>query len=139
MLARFSLALTVLTASLTSLFPASAAAQQAPAGSQCTGVISVIRIVEVKPGHMDEYLVAIAKQQAWYKNAGTPDQIQALSVMERDPATRAFTISPTQVITSHTEPANRTEPPHDAGYDAFVAILNESSTVKNTYVTCVVP
>jgi hypothetical protein len=62
-----------------------------------------------------------------------------MSVMIRDPATRAFVISDKEAITAHIEPANRTEPTHDAGYNTFVALFNESSTVKSTYTTCVVP
>jgi hypothetical protein len=139
-LIRTLLTLAVLAASLTPAFaPAQAAAQQAPAGSLCTGTINLIRVNEVKPGKMDEFLIAIERQQAWYKNAGTPDQIQVMSVMVRDPGTRAFNISYNEAITTHTEPANRKEPAHDAAFDAFVALFNESSTVKSTYVTCVVP
>jgi hypothetical protein len=133
-------AVAVLSASLLlSLAPMAAAAQQAPTESACTGTINVIHVNEIKPGMLDEFLIAVAKQQAWYKNAGTPDQIQVMSVMTRDPATRAFYISNQEAITAHIEPAIRKEPVHDAAYDAFVAMYNESSTVKSTYVTCVVP
>jgi hypothetical protein len=114
------------------------AQQQAPVGSACNGMINVIRVNEIKPGKMDEFLIAIAKQQSWYKDAGTPDQIQVMSVMVRDPSTRAFLISDAEAITAHIEPANRPEPAHDAAYTTFVNLFNDSSTVKSTFVTCVV-
>jgi hypothetical protein len=136
---RFLLARAVLSASLTPFFsPTLAAAQQAPVGSACNGVINVIRVNEIKPGKMDEFLIAVAKQQAWYKDAGTSDQIQVMSVMSRDPATRAFVISDAEAITAHIEPALRKEPTHDAAYNTFVGLFNDSSTVKSTFVTCVV-
>lgn len=137
--ARPLLALALLSASLTpALCPTVAAAQQQPVGSACNGMINVIRVNEIKLGKMDEFLIAIAKQQAWYKDAGTPDQIQVMSIMVRDPATRAFLISDAEAITAHVEPANRPEPAHDAAYTAFVNLFNDSSTVKSTFVTCVV-
>lgn len=115
-----------------------ARAQQAPVGSVCNGMINIIHVNEIKPGKMDEFLIAVAKQQSWYKDAGTPDQIQVMSVMVRDPKTRAFLISNGEAITAHIEPANRPEPPHDAAYTTFVNLFNDSSTVKSTFVTCVV-
>jgi hypothetical protein len=132
-------ALAVLSVSLAPAFsPRLAAAQQPPSGSACSGMINVIRVNEIKPGKMDEFLIAIAKQQAWYKDAGTPDQIQVMSVMVRDAKTRAFLISDAEAITAHIEPANRPEPAHDAAYTTFVNLFNDSSTVKSTFVTCVV-
>jgi hypothetical protein len=133
------LALAVLGASLApALCLALAAGQQPASGSACSGMINVIRVNEIKPGKMDEFLIAIAKQQAWYKDAGTPDQIQVMSVMARDPATRGFVISNAEAITAHIEPALRKEPTHDAAYNTFVALFNDSSSVKSTFVTCVV-
>ncbi|MGD0796143.1 MAG: hypothetical protein ABR910_00340 [Acidobacteriaceae bacterium] len=137
-LTRQLLALAVLAASLTPPLSPLAAAQQPPSGSACNGTINLIRVNEIKPGMMDEFLIAVAKQQAWYKNAGAPDLIQVMSVMIRNPATRAFVISDKEAITTHIEPAIRTEPAHDAAYNTFVSMYNESSTVKSTFVTCVV-
>ena len=119
-----------------------ASAQQAPAGDNaplpCTGNIDVVRLSDIKPGMMLKFIEAVALQQAWYRKAGTADQIQVKRVTERDPVTKLFKISETQAVTSHIEPARREgDPPHDAGYDAFVALYKESSTIKIEYRTCI--
>ncbi|HEX9202018.1 MAG TPA: hypothetical protein VF865_20850 [Acidobacteriaceae bacterium] len=122
---------------------APALAQQAPADYTplpCSGNIEVVRLSDIKPGMMLKFFEAVATQQAWYKKAGTPDQIEIKRVVERDPATKLFKISQTQAVTSHIEPASRAkDPAHDAGYDAFVALYNESATIKVEYRTCVTP
>jgi hypothetical protein len=88
---------------------------------------------------MDKFVAAVAAQQAWYKSVGTADQIQILNVLTRDPATKAWTTSTTEALTTHTLKAHRPDPPHDAGYDAFVAMFAAASTIKTTYITCIAP
>src|ERR1039457_819759 len=103
-LSRLFLALTVFSASLNPAFcPTPAVAQQAPAFAQfpCSGKVNVIRISDIKPGMMDQFLKAVAAQQAWYKAAGTPDEIGVMRILERDPTTKAYTVSKTQAITTH--------------------------------------
>lgn len=143
---RLLVALVVLGASFPHAFcPTPAAAQQAPAvapaaPSPCTGSINVVRISDIKPGMMQKFLDAVAAQQAWYKQAGTPDQISVMRIMERNPDTRAYAFSETQAITTHIEPVTRTKgPAHDAGYDAFVAMYSASSTIKTQYTACIAP
>jgi hypothetical protein len=85
---------------------------------------------------MDKFLQAVAAQKAWYKNAGTPDRIGVMRILDRDPSTKAYTLSETQAITTHVEPANGKMPAHDAGFDAFVAMFSASSTIKTQYLTC---
>jgi hypothetical protein len=136
------LALTVFSASLSPAFcPTPAAAQQAPAPSAplpCTGNVNIVRVSEIKPGMMSKFLQAAAAQQDWYKNAGTPDKIHVMRVMEQDPTTKAYTLSETQALTTHSMPATRAkDPAHDAGFDAFVTLFKDSSTIKTTYMTCV--
>lgn len=119
-----------------------ASAQPVPANANaplpCTGNIDVIRLSDVKQGMMLKFIEAAALQQAWYRKAGTLDHIEVKRVAERDPATRLFRISETQAVTSHIEPARREgDPPHDAGYDAFVAMYKESSTIKIEYRVCI--
>ena len=126
-----------LAASLTpALAPSPAAAQAAAAALPCTGNINIVRISDIKPGMMDKFLQAVAAQKAWYKNAGTPDQIGVMRILDRDPNTKAYTLSETQAITTHIELANSKQPTHDAGYDAFVALFSASSTIKTQYLTC---
>ena len=120
----------------------SAGAQQAPAAAPlCTGTMNIVRVSESKPGMMAKFMQAVAAQQAWYASKGTPDKIDVMRIMEQDSATKKWAFSETQALTNHIEPAIRPDgkgPAHDAGYDAFVALFRESSTIKNEYVSCVV-
>ncbi|HZL50109.1 MAG TPA: hypothetical protein VFC37_04085 [Terracidiphilus sp.] len=108
-MARWIVAISTLAIPLNPAFaPQQAAAQQtaAPAmSSGCTGNVNIVRISEVKPGMMDKFLGAVAAQQAWYKNAGTPDEISVMRVMEQNPDTKAWALSDTQAITTHVMPA----------------------------------
>ena len=114
-----------------------AAAQQSANRVACNGNYNVVRISEIKPGMMQKFLDAVAAHQAWYKKAGTPDQITVMRLIDRNSDTKVSSYSETQVMTFHVEPADRTQgPPHDAGYDAFVTLYKESSTIKSEYLTC---
>lgn len=112
---------------------AMAAAQQPRTRPKCDGDFNIIRVSEIKPGKMDTFLKAVEAQQAWYQKGGTPDKISLMRVY--DMGTGSF--STTEALTSHVEPGDRTQMvPHDAGYDAFVALYKESSTIKYEYFTC---
>ncbi len=138
-LSRLLLALTVLSATLTPAFAQTPAAAQPAAPPLCTGSLNIVRVSDIKPGMMDKFLKAVAAQQAWYKAAGTSDVIQVMRIIDRNPDTHVSTFSETQALTTHIEPASRTKgPAHDAGYDAFVAMFKDSSTIKSEYVTCVI-
>ena len=138
---RLLLAILAISAVLTPLGSKQAAAQQAPAAAPlCTGMMNIVRVSEIKPGMMSKFMEAVAAQQAWYTSKGTPDKIDVMRLMEQD-ATKKWSFSETQVLTNHIEPAIRPSgkgPAHDAGYDAFVALFRESSTIKSEYVSCVV-
>jgi hypothetical protein len=110
--------------------------KQTPAALPCHGDINVVRISEIKPGMMAKFLAAVAAQQAWYKQAGTTDRIEVMRIMDRGPNTKAYSLSETQAITTHSISTSAKNPAHDAGYDAFVAMFGESSTIKTTYMTC---
>ncbi len=126
-----------LAASLTpALAPSHVLAQQAAAPFPCTGNVNIVRISEIKPGMMQKFLDAVAAQAAWYKSAGTPDSIAVMRVLNRDPTTKAYTLSDTQAITTHISPADEKSPKHDAAFDAFVAMFAASSTIKTQYLTC---
>ena len=122
------------------LSPSSAIAQQNATDYEplpCTTYVDVVRLSELKPGMLPKFYEAVALQQAWYRKAGDPDVIEIRRVTQRDPVSREFKISTTQIVTSHIEPALRKEPVHDAGYDAFVALFNQSATIKFEYRTCI--
>jgi hypothetical protein len=143
-LSRLLLALTVFSASLSpALCPMPAAAQQAPAAAPipCSGKLNVVRLSDIKPGMMDQFLKAVAAQQAWYQAAGTSDKIGVLRILEQDPTTKAWSASETQAITTHIMSTQRpTGPrPDQAGWDAFVKMFADSSTIKTQYMTCMVP
>jgi hypothetical protein len=143
-LSHLFLALTVFSAPLIpALCPTPAVAQQAPAAAPipCDGKLNVVRLSDIKPGMMDQFLKAVAAQQAWYKAAGTTDKIGVLRILVQDPATKAYTASETQAITTHIMPTQRaTGPrPDQAGWDAFVKMFSDSSTIKTQYMTCMVP
>ena len=133
-LATVLLALTVITTPF--------ALAQAPAAPSplppCDGNLNIVRTSEIKPGMMARFAEAVAGQQAWYKAAGTPDQIMLLKVLVRDETTKAWSYSDTQALTFHIEPDKRAKPlpPHDAAWDAFVALYKESSTIKSESFTC---
>jgi hypothetical protein len=89
---------------------------------------------------LDTFLKAVAAQKAWYKNAGLPDQIGVERIMVQDPTTKAYTTSETEAITTHIIPTGgNPRPGHDAAWDAFVKLFSDSSTIKTSYLTCVVP
>ena len=120
--------------------PAFAVAQQAASDNEplpCSTNVDVVRLSEIKPGKMPKFFEAVALQQAWYRKSGGNDTIQIKRVTQKDPATGLYKISETQVVTSHIEPAVRKQPVHDADYDEFVALFNESCTIKFEYRTCI--
>ena len=139
---RWIVAVSVLAIPLGSVFsPLSASAQQAaapPMASACSGNVNIVRVSDVKPGLMEKFLGAVAAQKTWYKNAGTPDEISAMRLMEQNPDTKAWALSETQAMTTHIMPSARTQNlAHDAAWDAFVAMFADSSTIKNQYVVCI--
>jgi hypothetical protein len=111
-----------------------AAAQQA---MPCKGTINIVRISEIKPGKLDTFLQAVAAQKAWYAKAGTNDVITVMRIMDQG-TDKSYKLSETQAITTHTEDTSRgpNGPAHDAGYDAFVALFKDSSTIKTAYIAC---
>jgi hypothetical protein len=126
-LARLLLALTALTVSLTPVLAPASAAAQGPASSAplpCTGTVNIVRVSEIKPGMMPTFLKAVTAQQAWYKQAGTTDEIGLMRIMVQNPDTKAFSVSETEAITTHTQPAVSRAATRDAGFDAFVALFS---------------
>ena len=89
-----SLLLTLaLSVSLTpALVPSTAFAQMGPA-PDCKGTMSIVRVSDILPGKMDTFLKAAAGQQAWYKKAGTSDEIFVMRVLKQDPSTKAWRLS----------------------------------------------
>lgn len=139
--ARLLLALAVCTTPLAPTLLSVPAVAQAPAAEAplpCNGTVNIVRVSEIKPGMMSKFLEAVAAQLAWYKDAGSSDEIGVMRVMERDPDTKAYKVSETQAITTHVMVGEHKDLPHNEAWDAFVKMFAESSTIKNAYLTCTV-
>jgi hypothetical protein len=98
----------------------------------CDGSYNVVRISDIKPGMMDKFLGAVAAQKAWYKSKGSADTISVERIIDM----KSGTYSSTQALTNRIQSVDSKQPTHDAGYDAFVALFSESSTIKSAYWTC---
>jgi len=81
---------------------------------------------------MPKFLDAIAAQKAWYKGTGSSDVIAVERVIDQ----KSGAYSTTQALTTHIQASPYKPVTHDAGYDAFVAMFSESSTITVAYVTC---
>jgi hypothetical protein len=110
-----------------------AAAQQPAKAPACPGGYNIVRVSEINPGMMDKFVSAVAAQKAWYKKIGAPDEISMLRILD----TSSGAYSSTEALTMH-EQAGSGGPnaPHDADYDAFVAMFKASSKIKSQYVAC---
>jgi len=113
-------------------------AASAPPMPACDGVLSIIRVSEITPtGSMDKFMAALAAHQQWYASHGYPDVIFAARVLMRDPQSGAFSYSDKQVMTYHYQKPGGSSPVHDAGWDAYVKLYNDTSTIKETSLSCV--
>jgi len=135
--------LPVLTLTVALCAPAlSAQSVKLPTATQpaCDGVLVNIRTSDIKPeAGMDKFLAAVAAQKAWYTSHGyTEDQIFVAKILVRDPDTKALTYTDKQVMTYHFYSATGTSSPtHDAAWDAFVKLFADSSTIKESTLSCV--
>lgn len=114
------------------LASSSFAAAQMPAAPPCAGRINIVRVSEIKPGMMDAFDKAVAAQKAWYQSTGTQDEITVIHVFD----TKTGEYMKNEALTTHSQVPDSPRPKHDAGYDAFVALFNSSSTIKSSYVGC---
>jgi hypothetical protein len=113
-----------------------------PAAAPLCGTDAVrlaIRVSDIKPGTMDTFLSAIKAHQAWYKSHGYPDDVIVYGkLIVRDPSSNAMVFSDSEVLTYHFfGPMTQAQPVHDAAWDAYVKLYSDSSTIKETYLTCV--
>jgi hypothetical protein len=112
-------------------------AQAGPA-LPCDGVYNVGRISEITPtGSLDKFMAAVAAHQAWYKSHGLPDIIFASRVVANDPKTGKMALSATEMMTYHFEKPNGPPTVHDAAWDAYVKLYNDTSIIKETTLSCI--
>lgn len=121
-----------LASAVLGLASSSFAVAQMPATPSCSGRINIVRVSEIKPGMMDTFDKAVAAQKAWYQATGTQDEITIIHVFD----TKTGEYVKTEALTTHSQVPDSPRPKHDAGYDAFVALFNSSSTIKSSYVGC---
>ena len=115
-----------------------AAAPAMSAMPACDSILTIARISEITPtGSMEKLMTAVAAHQAWYASHGFSDVIVAGRILERDPQTHAMTYSDKQVLTLHYEKPSGPPPTHDAAWDAYVKMYNDTSTIKETNVSCI--
>ncbi len=120
--------------------PGAAVAQNAtPSGPPCDGTLAIIRLSEITPeGSADKFKAAVAAHQAWYASHGYKDIIFQSPVFVRDPAANKFVISDKEILTYHYYGSTtQAEPTHNAGWDAYVKLYQGTSTIKQTYLTCI--
>ena len=110
-----------------------------PASSACPGTVTIVRISEVKPGKLDDFMAAVAAHQAWYrKNGVTTNKIYAARILEQDPTTKQWRLSDTEVMTFHVN-SPRPDiklPRDDDAWKAYVQKYRDSSDLKTEYLTC---
>lgn len=131
--------LALLCASLTSLTPSLSA--QSPGAAPmlaCDGVYNIARISEITPtGSIDKFMAAVAAHQAWYASHGFPDIVFASRILVIDPKTGKSVQSDTQVMTYHLAKTKSQPMTHDAAWDAYVKLYNDTSTIKETTLSCI--
>ena len=117
--------------------PAAPARAQMPLPS-CSGAYSITRVSEITPtGSVDKFMAAVAAHQAWYTSHGLPDIVFASRVAVRDQKSGAWSYSDKQMLTYHFQKADGPPPAHDAAWDAYVKLYGETSSIKETFVTCI--
>lgn len=110
-----------------------------PASLSCPGTVTIVRISEIKPGKMDDFMAAVAAHQAWYRSNGvSTNKIYAARVMEQDPTSKQWHTSDTEVITFHINPPkpDANLPRDNDAWKAYVQKYRDSSDIKTQYITC---
>jgi hypothetical protein len=139
---RFFAALVLISAPLSPLAfgqasQSSAGALKAPLPA-CSGVYSIVRLVELKHGvSIDQYMEALAAHQAWYKKHGYDDVIYAARVIERDTGSGHAMYSKHLMLTYHYFKPTSPHPTKDAEWAAFVKMYTDRSDLKESYFDCI--
>jgi hypothetical protein len=133
------LAATLLALAAMSLPCAAVAQNAASSAPSCDGTLAIIRLSEITPeGSVDKFKAAVAAHQAWYASHGYKDIIFESPVLVPDPATKKFVVSDKEMLTYHYYgPTTQAEPTHDEGWNAYVKLYQGTSSIKNTYLTCI--
>jgi hypothetical protein len=119
--------------------------QSAPALAQehhlpaCEGHVAIVRVSEIKPGMMKDFLAAVEAHKAWYRSNGVMNDDFLISrVIVRDQKTGEYGYSDSEVVTYHINPPedNPKLPRNDAAWKAYQKMYEDSSTVKSITLSC---
>lgn len=102
----------------------------------CDGEMTMVRVDTIKTGKLTDFMAAVQAHQQWYKSHGYKDVIYASKVVTRDEKTKESKFSDSTVMTFHIQLPNSAPPKPDAAWDAYVKQYNDSSVVKESFVTC---
>ncbi|TCO69139.1 hypothetical protein [Chromatocurvus halotolerans] len=107
----------------------------------CDGVISILRISDYVEGGSEAGLKeASLAHQKWYRDNGVSDNEQiVVPLMKYDEESDSLLSDSTRVATLHVnapagEPAD--EAKGDEGWDQFVALYGQNTSVKEQYFLC---
>ena len=105
----------------------------------CDGNIVIVRVSEIKPGGMNDFMSAVAAHRAWYRANGIKDnEIVVSRVIIHEPHTEVYSYSEKEILTYHINPPgpDRTSNRGDAAWNAYVKQYRDNSDLKNEYTTC---
>lgn len=107
------------------------------AANACNGVTVNVRVSEITPeGSVAKFMAAVAANQTWYTAHGfKKNQIVVAQISVQDSTTKAWVFSDKKFITYHINPPT-SRVVHDAAWDSFVKLYNETSKIVESYNTC---
>jgi hypothetical protein len=113
-------------------------AAQAPSGPlgelTCKGKPVTIRYGEIKPGQAALFSKAVADHQAWYTSHGNATTVAMVRVVKRG-ATGDLSYDDVAALTIVTYDP-KSQPAHDAAYEAFVKEYRDSEDIKEEHRGC---
>ena len=115
-----------------------AAAENDPADFCRNGQIAVMRISRiVEGGSRSSFDRAVSDQLAWYRSHGfTKNQLVTADVIVRDPKSKAWSTSATEVLSLHINPPPIAAVKPDAAWDVFVSGFKANAVVESERTVC---
>jgi hypothetical protein len=115
-------------------------AQQEP-GELCrNGQIVVMRVSRIiEGGSRAGFEKGVSDQLAWYRSHGfTANRLTTSDIIVQDPKTKAWSVSPTEVLSLHINPPAIGAIKPDEAWNAFVAEFKANAVVESERTTCLV-
>ena len=99
----------------------------------CTGVTAVVRVSSLS-GPMAQFEAAVTAHRKWYRDRGIMfNEQRVVPIYKMIDST--VVVDAAQVMTIHTNPPV-TNPPRDAGWEAFTKLYSDVSKVTSQTVVC---